>query len=131
MNRSYVHPLAAIATGALLSAWIAAPAVAADYASTPAGKTTAKEEFLSMQHEFQLESGEKLMLSHRHEPTTYRICVDTFTGAVPLKVLTDQKESTVAVASCETVEGKHLSVEPAANLPGGEYLVGRFRKVEK
>jgi len=131
VNKSHRSHIPTIAAVAMLSTWFALPTTAAEYGSTSAAANTPKEEFLSMQHEFQLESGEKLMLSHRHELTTYRICVDTFKGAVPLKVFTDDKASTVAVASCETVAGKHLSVEPAGELPGGEYLVGRFRKVEK
>ncbi|MEJ0085183.1 MAG: hypothetical protein WDO72_05855 [Pseudomonadota bacterium] len=93
--------------------------------------TTPKEEYSAMQHEFDLETGEKLLLSHRHKIASYRICVDAFQGSVPLKIFVDGKESLIPVAACETITGKHINVEAGAKLPSGEYLVARFRQLRE
>jgi hypothetical protein len=125
MNRSHVISLA---VAAALTAGIAPVASATE--AMPTITTTSQQEFSSKPHEFELQSGEKLLLSHRHKIATYRLCVDEFKGSVPLKVFVDGRQSEVAVASCETVTGKHIRVEPAAELPGGDYLVARFRSLK-
>jgi hypothetical protein len=43
--------------------------------------------------------------------------------------LRGRQQSLVDVASCETVTGRHINVEPAADLPGGDYLVARFQRI--
>jgi hypothetical protein len=128
MNRSHINSIAAGAIAAALAALIAPLASATE--AMPTITATPKREFSSLQHEFELESGEKLLLTHRHKIATYRLCVDAFKGSVPLKVFVDGRQSEVAVASCETVTGKHIRVEPAAELPGGDYLVARFRTLK-
>ena len=99
--------------------------------TTPPITVTAKQEFQGLHHEFELENGEKLLLAHRRNVATYRVCVGEFKGSVPLKVFADDTQSQVAVGECESVTGKHVRVEPAAPLPGGEALVARFGESAK
>ena len=131
MNKYCLKSIAASATGAALLIGLASMASAAENETMPSVTVSAKREFQGLQHEFHLETGEKLLLAHLHKYTTYRLCVGEFKGSVPLKVLVDDKASQVAVGACETVTGKHIRVEPAAALPGGDWLVARFGKVAK
>ncbi len=107
---------------------IMAPAAFAT-AALPEVTVTARQEFSSMHHEVELQSGERLQLSHLHKSASYRVCVDPFKGSVPLRLFVDGKQSLGDVASCETVTGRHINVEPAAELPGGDYLVARFQRI--
>jgi hypothetical protein len=127
MNRSHIKSITASAVAAALLVGIAPLATATE--TMPGISVTPNQEFQSMRHELKLESGEKLLLAHRHKLVTYRLCVDAFKGSVPLRVFVDGQQSEVAVASCETVTGKHIRVEPAAELPGGDYLVARVRQI--
>lgn len=129
MNRNYFRSICASATGAALLVGFASVTQAATTETLPSVTVTAKQEFQGLQHEFELQSGEKLLLAHRHKTATYRVCVSEFKGSVPLKVFADHKQSEVAVGTCESVAGKHIRVEPAGALPGGDYLVARFGKV--
>jgi hypothetical protein len=122
MNMNYRK---SISLAAVLSVWIALPASAIE--SMPIIIVTPKPAS-SMHHEFTLESGESLRLAHLHN-ATYRFCVNPFAGSVPIKVFADGAESTVDVGSCETVTGNHINVEPAAPLPGGDYLVARYQRI--
>jgi len=126
MNRSQIKSFAGSAIGVAL---LASAPLAGATDTLPNISVTPKQEFSSMHHEIELESGEKLLLAHLHKIASYRLCVDDFKGAVPLKVMVDGTQSVVDVASCETVTGKHIRVEPAAELPGGDYLVARFSRL--
>lgn len=103
-------------------------AVSADRA--PEKVVTPHEEFSAMQHEVNLETGERVLLAHRHKVASYRLCVDSFKDSVPLKVIVDGTDSEIAIDACGTVTGKHIEVEPGAKLPDGEYLVMRFRQAD-
>ena len=121
MNRNHLKSIAIVATLSGLTS------IASATTETPPPITvTAKQEFQGLRHEFELETGEKLLLAHRHKVSTYRVCVGEFKGSVPLKVFADDTQSEVAVGECESVTGKHVRVEPAAPLPRGEALVARF-----
>jgi hypothetical protein len=129
MNRSHLRSIAIVGVGATL---IGLTSIASANTETTSPITvTAKQEVQGLHHEFELETGEKLLLAHRHKVSTYRVCVGEFKGSVPLKVFADDTQSEVAVGECESVTGKHVRVEPAAPLPRGEALVARFGEVAK
>jgi hypothetical protein len=119
MNRNPFSAALLVAVAPLASATTTMPEV----------NVTARQEFSSMHHEVELQSREKLKLAHLHKTATYRVCVDPFEGSVPLRLFVDGQQSLVDVDSCETVTGKHIDVEPAAALPGGDYLVARFKRI--
>lgn len=129
MNRNCFKSIAASAIGAALLFGFASVTQAAATETLPSVTVTAKREFQGLQHEFELQTGEKLLLAHLHKTATYRVCVGEFKGSVPLKVFADHKQSEVAVGACESVTGMHIRVEPAAALPAGDSLVARFGKV--
>ena len=129
MKRSHLKSIAIGAAGATLVGL--ASIASADTETMSSVTVTAKQEFQGLQHEFELESGEKLLLAHRHKVATYRVCVGEFEGSVPLRVFADDSQSQVAVGACESVTGKHIRVEPAVRLPGGERLVARFGEISK
>jgi hypothetical protein len=129
MNRSHLKSIAIVAVGATLIG-LTSIASATTETTSPIS-VTAKQEFKGLGHEFELETGEKLLLAHRHKVSTYRVCVGEFKGSVPLKVFADDTQSEVAVGECESVTGKHVRVEPAVPLPRGDALVARFGEVAK
>jgi hypothetical protein len=129
MKRNHLKSIAIGAAGATL---IGLTSIASSATETMSSVTvTAKHEFQGLHHEFELETGEKLLLAHRRNVATYRLCVGEFKGSVPLKVFADDTQSQVGVGECESVTGKRVRVEPAVPLPRGEALVARFGEVAK
>src|SRR5262245_53406826 len=110
MNKllSFTVPAAAIVSLAMLAC------------SMPARATTdsVDAEMLHMQHEAQLEPGERLLVAyHRHKESTYRFCIPEQPGDIKLKVLHDGETTEVLDGTCETVTGKHIDILADSPIP--------------
>jgi hypothetical protein len=88
-------------------------------------------ELMRMQHEAELQHGEKLLIAyHLHKASTYRFCIPEQPGDIRLKVLHDGETMEVLDGTCETVTGKHIDVMAGSPIPKGEALQLKFRKVK-
>lgn len=88
------------------------------------------DEMRSMEGEFELGNGDKVMIAyHRREEVAYRICVKDVLGAdVPLNVLSDGKVTTIMDGTCADVVGHHIDVMPAIELSENVDLIGRYKR---
>lgn len=79
--------------------------------------------------EFEVGNGETHPIAHHKTDKEYRICVRKARHAVPLKVMYDDKEETVAVGSCTDFEAKNIKVTPAGKLDNDTVLIGKFQRL--
>jgi len=117
MNTSVRHaPFAAMAIFALSS-----PAFA--------GNDTAAR--VGLEHESELQSGEKMvLLEHRKTPESFRICIRQMPGDVRLKVLHDGEITEVLDGTCQNITARHISVALDSKLPPGDELDLKFRALK-
>jgi hypothetical protein len=119
-NRKCLVPL--FGAGVLLMLAGAAPAQAAS--------SGVDAELLAMQHEAELQSGEKLLIAyHRRKESNYRVCIPQQPGDIRLKVIHDGEVTEVMDGDCATVTGRHIDVMADSKLPPGEDLVLKFARV--
>jgi hypothetical protein len=89
------------------------------------------DELLAMQHEAELQSGEKLLIAyHRNKESNYRVCIPEQPGDVRVKVIHDGEVTEVLDGTCETVSGRHIDVMADSKIPAGEDLVLKFGRVK-
>jgi hypothetical protein len=101
--------------------------------SAPARATSSAvdAELMRMQHEAELQHGEKLLVAHHlHKASSYRFCIPEQPGDISLKVLHDGEVTEVLDGTCETVTGKHIDVVADSKLPKGESLLLKFEKAK-
>ncbi len=79
--------------------------------------------------EFEVGSGEVHSIAHHKTDKEYRICVRKARHAVPLKVMYDGKESTVAAGSCADFEAMNIKVAPGGKLDKDTVLIGKFHQL--
>lgn len=79
--------------------------------------------------EFEIGSGEVHSIAHHKADKEYRICVRKARHSVPLKVMYDGKESTVAVGSCADFEAMNIKLAPGGKLEKDTVLIGRFHRL--
>ena len=88
-------------------------------------------ELLKMQHEAQLQNGEKLLIAYHHSRiTNYRVCIPEQPGDVRLEVIHDGEVTEVLDGTCETVSGRHIDVMAGSRIPAGDDLVLKFGRVK-
>ena len=96
-----------------------------------AGSSGVEAELLKMQHEAELQSGEKLLIAyHPSKSSNYRVCIPAQPGDIRLKVIHDGEITEVLDGTCETVSGRHIDVMADSKLPAGDDLVLKFRRVK-
>lgn len=101
----------------------AAPAIAAS--------SGVDAELMAMQHEAELQSGQKLLIAyHPKKVSNYRVCIPEQPGDVRLKVLHDGEITEVLDGTCETISGRHIDVVADSKIPAGEDLVLKFGRVK-
>jgi hypothetical protein len=79
--------------------------------------------------EFEVGNGETRSIAHHKKEKEYRICVENSRQSVPLKVMYDGKEDTVAVGSCVDYEAMDIKVAPGAKLPSDMVIMGKFHRL--
>lgn len=79
--------------------------------------------------EFELGNGEMHTIAHHKTAKEYRVCVKKMRHAVPLKVMYDSKEDTVAVGNCSDFEAMTIKIAPASRLDGGMVLLGKYHRL--
>lgn len=88
-------------------------------------------ELMRMQHEAELQHGEKLLIAyHLHKASTYRFCIPEQPGDIKLKVLHDGEATEVLDGTCETITGKHIDLVADSPIPRGQALQLKFGKVK-
>jgi len=96
-----------------------------------ASSSAVDDELIRMQHEAELQHGEKLLVAyHLHKASTYRFCIPEQPGDITLKVLHDGEVTEVLDGTCETVTGKHIDVMTDSKIPKGDALMLKFEKVK-
>ena len=119
-------------TGKLAPALGAATlAILAYDAPARASNSTLDADMMRMEHEAELQHGEKLLIAHHlNKATSYRFCIPEQPGDITLKVLHDGEVTEVLDGTCETVTGKHIDVIADSRLPKGESLLLKFEKAK-
>ena len=88
-------------------------------------------ELLSMQHEAELQSGEKLVIAwHPKKESNYRVCIPEQPGDVRVRVIHDGEITEVLDGTCETISGRHIDVVADSRIPAGEELVLKFGRAK-
>lgn len=88
-------------------------------------------ELLAMQHEAELQSGEKLLIAyHLRKESNYRVCIPEQPGEIRIKVIHDGEITEVLDGTCENVSGRHIDVVADSRLPAGEDLVLKFGRAK-
>jgi hypothetical protein len=96
-----------------------------------AGSSGVDDELMKMQHEAELQNGEKLLIAYHHaRVTNYRVCIPEQPGDIRLKVIHDGEVTEVSDGSCETVSGRHIDVMADSRIPAGDDLVLKFVRVK-
>jgi hypothetical protein len=89
------------------------------------------DELLKMQHEAELQSGEKLLIAYHHNKiTNYRVCIPEQPGDIRLEVFHDGEITEVLDGTCETVSGRHIDVMAGSRIPAGDDLVLKFGRAK-
>lgn len=91
------------------------------------GDTAAR---LGLEHETALQSGERLVLSERKAPESFRICIRQMPGDVRLKVRHDGEVTEVLDGTCQNITARHISVALDSKLPPGDELDLKFRALK-
>ena len=86
------------------------------------------DELLAMNGEFEVGNGESHVIASHKKDEVYRICVNKSRQSVPLKVLYDGKEDTIA-NGCADFEAMKIKVEPAGHLSQDIVLLGKFERL--
>lgn len=88
-------------------------------------------ELLAMQHEAELQSGEKLLIAyHPRKESNYRVCIPEQPGDIRIEVIHDGESTEVRDGTCETVSGRHIDVVADSKIPAGEDLVLKFGRAK-
>jgi len=87
------------------------------------------DELLAMQHEAELQNGEKLNIGLHRKPSEYRVCIQPMAGDIRLRVMHDGEVTEVLDGTCETITARHISVMADSKLPPGDDLVLKFKRV--
>ena len=96
-----------------------------------AGSSGVDDELLKMQHEAELQAGQKLLIAyHRHRVSNYRVCIPEQPGDIRLKVFHDGEVTEVQDGTCETVSGRHIDVMADSTVPAGDELVLKFARTK-
>jgi hypothetical protein len=110
---------------------VATLAMLACDAPARASNSTLDSDLLRMQHEAELQHGEKLLIAHHlNKVASYRFCIPEQPGDLKLKVLHDGEATEVLDGTCETITGKHIDVVADSKLPKGESLLLKFEKAK-
>lgn len=81
--------------------------------------------------EFEIGNGETYTIAHHKVDKEYRVCVEKSRHNVPLKVMYDGKEDTVAVGNCADFEAMTIKIAPAAKMEKDMVLVGRYHRLNE
>lgn len=96
---------------------------------TLAEMDVASDAMLALQGEWELGNGETHLIAHSKKDETYRICVRQARNAVPVKVIYDGKEQTVATGNCADFEAMNIKLTPAGKLEKDIVLMGRYHRL--
>ena len=96
-----------------------------------AGSSGVDDELMKMQHEAELQGGQKLLIAyHRTKVSNYRVCIPEQPGDIRLKVIHDGAVTEVLDGTCETVSGRHIDVMADSRIPAGDDLVLKFGRAK-
>ncbi len=87
------------------------------------GLVPAERAMAGVEHDTELQPGEKLVLADHHKNAeNYRVCIPDMPGDVKLKVIHDGEVSEVMDGTCETFNAKKIDVKVDSKLPAGDSL---------
>jgi hypothetical protein len=87
-------------------------------------------ELLALQHEAELQRGEKLLIGwHPEKAKDYRICIPQQPGNIKVKVLHDGSATEVVDGTCRTITGNHVDLMSDSKLQPGQELVLKFKDI--
>jgi hypothetical protein len=88
-------------------------------------------EFLSLAGEWEIGNGETHTIAHHKQDEMYRICVRKDRYSVPVKVMFDGKQETIAAGNCSDVEAMDIQITPAVKLAEDNVLIGKFEHLHR
>jgi hypothetical protein len=88
-------------------------------------------EMMALSGEWEIGNGETHMIAAHKKDETYRICVRKDRYSVPLKVMFDGKEETIASGNCADIEAMDIKIAPAGKLQQDFVLIGKFDRLNK
>ena len=89
------------------------------------------EPFLRPYGMFEVDQGQTKTLAFGKHDRTYRICVTKAPHTVPLKVMTDGRDSMVYPGDCTDVEGQRIEIAPGGKLGPDMTLIGRYHHIDE
>jgi len=110
---------------------VVAPAAAQGFLRAPTHPTWARWTGLPAETEFVLGRGiGRIQIGSFQEPRSVRVCVTSGTtptsNNVGARIVTDDSRIVVPVGRCGTVQGKHITVEPARPVGGEKRVKGTY-----
>ena len=75
---------------------------------------------------FHLDNGDVQSLKGGKKTRAYRVCMEAGEGAVPLKVMYENKDVIVQPGDCRLIEATKIRLASAGKLPAGMTLIGSF-----